>query len=101
MSVRMVATSDFSGLVSSACALASAPAIVPILSLDRCMALPLDLKEVEADRARLRTFRSDAMADRLLSIFRHQAFELGLGLLMVEVRLPRADEDVGELHPGI
>src|SRR5215469_15718637 len=97
----MVATSDFSGLVNSACALASAPAIVPIFSLDRCMGLPLDLKEVEADRARLRTLCSDPMADRLLSIFRHQAFELGLGLLMLEVRLPRPDKDVGERRPGI
>src|SRR5271163_3935523 len=34
----MVATSAFSGLVSSACALASAAAIAPMVSLDRCMA---------------------------------------------------------------
>jgi hypothetical protein len=34
----MIAISDFSGLVSSACALASAAAIAPMVSLDRCMA---------------------------------------------------------------
>ena len=48
----MVATSDFSGLVSSACALASAAAIAPIVSLDRCMAL-LRREKIETDRARL------------------------------------------------
>ena len=41
------------------------------------------------------------MADRLLRILGHQGFELGLGLLVLEVRLPGADEDVGELRPGI
>src|SRR5262245_4215496 len=34
---RMVATKDFSGFVSSACALASAVAMAPMESLDRCM----------------------------------------------------------------
>ena len=57
----MVATSDFSGLVSSACALASAPAIAPIDSLDRCMVL-LSLEEIETDRPRLRALGSDAVA---------------------------------------
>ena len=33
---RIVATSDFSGLASSACALASAAAMVPIDSLELC-----------------------------------------------------------------
>ena len=32
---------------------------------------------------------------------RHQALELGLGLLVLEMRLPGADEDIGELGPGI
>ena len=36
---RMVATSDFSGLVSSDWALASALAIAPIDSLERCMVI--------------------------------------------------------------
>jgi hypothetical protein len=45
-----VATSAFSGLVSSACALASAAAIAPIVTLDRCTAVPL-VEKIEADRA--------------------------------------------------
>ena len=48
----MVAMRDFSGLVSSACALASAAAIAPIDSLQRCMVV-LRREEIEADRARL------------------------------------------------
>jgi len=46
----MVATSDFSGLTSCACALAKAAAIVPIVSLARCMAV-LHFVEIEADGA--------------------------------------------------
>src|ERR1700735_1009341 len=41
------------------------------------------------------------MADRLLRIFRHQAFELGFGSFMLEVRLPGADEDIGEFDPCV
>jgi hypothetical protein len=48
----MVAMRDFSGLVSSARALASAAAIAPIDSLERCMVL-LRHKDIETDRARL------------------------------------------------
>src|SRR6516165_5067796 len=48
---RIVPTKDFSGLTNCACALARAAAIVPIVSLDRCMAT-LRIEEVEADRAR-------------------------------------------------
>src|SRR5215210_7515548 len=41
--------SDFSGLVSSPCTLASAAAIAPIVSLERCMAA-LHAENVKADR---------------------------------------------------
>src|SRR6516164_3706446 len=41
--------SDFSGLVSSVCALAKAAAIVPIVSLERCM-LGLLVGQLEAHR---------------------------------------------------
>ena len=74
---RMVATSDFSGLVNSACALASAAARHAMDSLDRCMAALLD-EEVEAHSAGFGALRLDAMADRLLGILRHQCFQLGL-----------------------
>src|SRR5262249_58048491 len=50
-SERIVPTSDFSGLTSWACALASAAAIVPIVSLDRCMAAGLLCDKIEADCA--------------------------------------------------
>src|ERR1039458_4375145 len=46
---RMVAVSDFSGLVISACALASAAAMAPIDSLERCM-IGLHLEQIEANR---------------------------------------------------
>jgi hypothetical protein len=45
---RIVATSNFSGLASSARALTSAAAMVPIDSVQRCMAR-LRLEEIEAD----------------------------------------------------
>src|ERR1700722_3539614 len=100
-SVRMVASRDFSGLVSSAWALARGAAIVPIFSLDRCMALLLDAQEIKADSSRFRAFGPNAVADRLLRILRHQAFELGFGALMLEMRLPGASEDIGEFDPGV
>ena len=62
----MVATSDFSGLVSSACAFANAAAKAAMDSLDRCMTALLD-EEVEAHGAAFRTFGADAVADRLAS----------------------------------
>src|SRR5262249_26343305 len=48
---RMVATSDFSGLVSSTCALARAAAMVAIVSLERCMAADLRAQDIKADGA--------------------------------------------------
>ncbi len=44
----MVATGDFSGLVSSACAFASAAAIAPMVSLDRGIGVILGEK-IKAD----------------------------------------------------
>src|ERR1700719_5133558 len=80
----MVATRDFSGLVSSACALANAAARQAMDSLDRCMTA-LQAEEVETDGARFRSLGADAMADRLLGIPRHQSFKLGLGLFVFEM----------------
>jgi hypothetical protein len=48
----MVAMSDFSGLASIACALASAAAMAPIDSLEHCTVL-CRREEIEADGARL------------------------------------------------
>ena len=41
------------------------------------------------------------MANRLLGIFRHQALELGLGLLVLEMRLVGSREDRSELCPSV
>src|SRR6516164_3465433 len=68
--VRMVAVRDFSGLTSSACALASAEASAATDSLDRGMD-GLRLQDVEAHRARFRTFGAHSMPDRFSGIFRH------------------------------
>ncbi len=46
----MVAVSDFSGFVSSAWALASAPEMLPIVSLERCMARALHAQDIKAHR---------------------------------------------------
>src|SRR6266568_9398339 len=78
LSAPMVATSDFSGLESSVCALASAAASAAIESLDRCMG-SLRLEDVETDRARLRAAGPDPMADRLLGVLRNECLEFGLG----------------------
>jgi hypothetical protein len=70
----MVAVRDFSRLVSSASALASAPAMVPIVSLDRFGLLAQD---IEAHGSGLRPFGPNAMSGGPLGDFRHQAFQLG------------------------
>src|SRR5580700_10187258 len=93
---RMVAVSDFSGLVSSACALASAAAMVPMDSLDRCMVGLLGDK-VEAHRSGFRALRPDAMPGCFPGVLGHETFEFGLGPLMVEKSLPRGAEHAGKL----
>src|SRR4030081_3718892 len=80
---RMVATRDFSGLVSSAWALASAAAIAPIVSLERCMAC-LHVHEIEAHRPGFGALRPDAMPNRLLGVLRHDGLEVGLCPFMFE-----------------
>src|SRR5215831_6470026 len=96
----MVATSDFSGLVSSACALASAAAIVPMDSLQRCMAA-LHAQDIKAHRTGFGSFGSDAMADRFLGVRRHKSLELRLGMLMLQVSRARAPNHAREFRPGI
>src|SRR5215813_9082615 len=96
----MVATSDFSGLVSSACALASAAAMVPMDSLERCMAAH-HAQDIKAHRTGFGSFGSDAMADRLLGVLGHKRLELCLGILMLEVSLARAPKHAREFRPGI
>jgi hypothetical protein len=76
----MVAVSDFSGLAISACALASAPAIVPMDSLRRCIT-GLHFMEIETDGAGFRSFGADAILElervrrvKLATIERASAF---------------------------
>src|SRR5215471_20892001 len=97
----MVAESDFSGLVSSACALASAPAIAPIVSLDRCMTRLRSLHEVEADGAGLGALGAHAMPEGLFGVLGHDGFKLGPGSLVVEKGLLGLAVDGGELAPRV
>src|SRR5262249_5162057 len=97
---RTVATSDFSGLVRSACALASAAAMVPIDSLQRCMAA-LHAQDIKAHRTGFGSFGSYPMADRFLGVLGHKGLELCLGILMLEVSLARVPKHASEFRPGI
>src|SRR5262249_57467022 len=90
----------FSGLVRSACALASAAAMVPIDSLQRCMAAP-HAQDIKAHRTGFRSFGSDAMADRFLGVLGHKGLEFCLGILVLEVSLARAPKHAREFRPGI
>jgi hypothetical protein len=40
------------------------------------------------------------MTDRLFGVLRHQAFELGLGLFMLEMRRAGAGKDPRKFRPG-
>src|SRR5438128_12535250 len=96
----MVAVSDFSGLISSACALASAAASAANVSLHRGMG-GLRRQEIETHRPRFRTLCSYAMPDGLLGVLRHQVFKLALCSLVVEKGTARIAEKGSELRPGI
>jgi hypothetical protein len=95
-----MATSDFSGLASSVWALARALAMAPIDSLDRCIA-DLHFEEIEADGAGFRTLGAEPMPSRLLGVLRHQAFQFGLGVLVLQEGRPGLAKDGGEFRPGI
>src|SRR6516165_3819251 len=81
--VRMVAVSDFSGLMSSAWALAKAEASAATVSLDRGIG-GLGLQHVKAHRPRFRALGFHAVPDGLLGILWHQGFELALCPFVVE-----------------
>src|SRR5215471_16144790 len=96
----MVATSDFSGLTSAACALASADARAATVSLARGMR-GLRLEQVKADRTSFRALRSNAMPHRLFGVLRHKSLELALGALMIQVGRSGCAEECSELGPRI
>src|SRR6516164_9671268 len=81
----MVAVSDFSGLMSSAWALAKAEASAATDSLDRGMG-GLPLQHIKAHRPRARALGPHPMADRLLGVVRYQGFELALRALFRNTR---------------
>src|ERR1700676_4150928 len=97
----MVATSDFSGLVSSTWAFARAAAIAPMVWLDRCMAALLLGEKIKADCARFRSLGPNAMARGFLSVFGHEGLKFGLGSPMVEKGGTRGAEEAGELGPRV
>ena len=65
----MVAVRVFSGFDSAAWALASAVAIAPIVSLDRCIG---DLQKLEADGTGFGAFGQQTMPQGFLGILRHE-----------------------------
>src|SRR3984893_8048719 len=96
----MVAVSDFSGWTRCACALARAAAKAANDSLDRCTG-GLRIQNVEAHRTRFRALGPHAMPDRFLRILGHEAFELGLGPLVVEEGGAGIAEQGRKLRPGV
>src|SRR5450755_16104 len=97
----MVAVSDFSGLVISACALASAAAIAPMVSLDRCIARLHAAQQIETDRPRFGPLGADAVAEGFLGILRHQDFEFGFGPFMVQEGCAGLAKYPCQFGPGI
>src|SRR5215468_6709013 len=96
----MVAVSDFSGLMSSAWALAKADASAATVSLDRGTGR-LRLQHIKAHRPRFRTLGFHAMPDGLPGILGHQGFELAFRAFVVEKGAPGVAEERGEFGPGI
>ena len=86
---RMVPISDFSGLTSCAWALASAAAIVPIVSLDRCMT-SLRFEEIEADCAQdFRALGPNPVSNCLLGVLQHETLSAQVERsVMVQKGLP-------------
>src|SRR5271166_3869662 len=96
----MVAVSNFSGFVSSDCALASAAAMAPIDSLHRCMAR-LHVEELETDRAGFRTLGAHAVAESFFGVLWHQRLELRFRLLVLEEGVAGCPKDIRKRGPGI
>src|SRR5215472_11982833 len=80
---RMVATIDFSGLMSSTCARARAAARLPMEPLDCCIAI-LGIQELKGDSAGFGALGAHAMSNCLLRVLRHEALQFSLGPLVFE-----------------
>src|SRR5215218_4167320 len=87
----MVAVRDFSGLVSSPWALASAAAMAPMVSLQRCM-VRLRIHKLKGDRAGFRALGAQAMTNGFLGILWHHFLKISLGRFMLLMRRPGPTE---------
>src|SRR6266511_2216459 len=99
--VGTVAVSDFSGLTSSAWALAKAEANAATVSLERGMGGSLALQHIKAHRPRFRSLRSHPMPDRLLGVLGNEVLEFVLCSLVVEEGNARIAKQRRELRPGV
>ena len=97
---RMVATIDFSGLMSSTCARARAAAKLPMELLDCCIAI-LGVQELKGDSAGFGALGAHAMSDCLLRVLRHEAFQFTLCALVFEKCRVSSSKRAGEFYPGI
>jgi hypothetical protein len=64
------------------------------------MAILLD-EEIKADCARFRSLGPDPMTDRLFGVLWDQAFQIRLGLLMIEKGGAGGAKETGRLSPGV
>src|SRR5690349_21548635 len=96
----MVASSDFSGLTSAACALASAEASAATVSLDRGMDR-LRLEQVKADCARFGALRPHPMPNRFLGVLRNKRLELAFGTFMIQVGRAGGAEERSKFGPRV
>src|SRR3954453_22158009 len=96
----MMAVSDFSGLASSIWALARAPAIAPMVSLERCM-LGLRFMHIKTDGTRFGAFGANPMADRFLGILWDELLQLGLRRVVFGMCAAGLTKHGCEFGPGI
>src|ERR1700674_710785 len=96
----MVAGSDFSGLTRSVWAFARAPAMAPMVSLERCMT-SLKILEIETDGARLGAPCPHTMPDGFLGVLWHQFLELSFRSVVFEIGRAGLAKYAGEFRPGI
>src|SRR4051794_1980692 len=94
----IVATSVFSGLISPACALASAVAMAPMVSLERCIG---NLQQFEADCAGFGPLCPQTVPDGFLGVFWHKLFQIRFGSLVLLEGAPRPAIGRGKLSPTI
>src|SRR5580704_4798881 len=97
---RMVATIDFSGLMSSTCARARAAAKLPMEPLDCCMSI-LGMQELKGDGTGFGALGAHAMADRLLRVLRHEALQFSFGAFVFEKCRVCSRKRAGEFCPAI